>query len=81
MRTKCSYTERRRHGGLHVRQDRRGGAILWCVATESLEGPRFFGTRLHVNSRRDRPPEPSSIALLGTGILGAEALHLDFSAS
>src|ERR1035438_5721799 len=42
-----------RHEGLHVRQGKRGGPVLWCVAAGSLDGPRHPRTRLH--GRADRP--------------------------
>ena len=45
-----------RHEGLHVRQGKRGGRVLWCVAAGSLEGPWHPRTRLH--GRADRPRRP-----------------------
>src|SRR5450755_1173351 len=42
-----------RHEGLHVRQDQRGGPVLWRVAAESLDGPWHLRTRLH--GRADHP--------------------------
>ena len=32
-----------RHEGLHVRQGKRGGPVLWCVAAGSLEGWKALG--------------------------------------